>query len=84
MKNKFSLKIAAFAFSAVVMLSACSEQSVPNLPPVTDTEEVMVWIPTNGGTKYHDNSKCSNMKNPKLVSIEYAVFQGFEPCQKCY
>lgn len=44
----------------------------------------MVWIPTNGGTKYHRTSDCSGMINPSHVSIENAQAQGFEPCKKCY
>lgn len=44
----------------------------------------MVWIPTNGGTKYHRTSDCSGMINPNHVSIANARAQGFEPCKKCY
>ena len=48
-----------------------------------DTEE-MVWIPTNGGTKYHTNSSCSKMKNPQEVTISQAKSRGFTPCGRCY
>lgn len=48
-----------------------------------DAEE-MVWIPTNGGTKYHTHSGCSNMKNPKQVPLSEAVAQGFTPCKRCH
>lgn len=44
----------------------------------------LVWIPTNGGTKYHSKSSCSNMKNPEQVTKEEAIDRGFEPCKKCY
>lgn len=43
-----------------------------------------VWIPTNGGTKYHTNSTCSKMKNPIKVTKKEAVNQGFGPCGRCY
>ena len=43
----------------------------------------MVWI-SEHGTKYHRNSRCSNMKNPWQVTKEQAVSQGREPCKKCY
>lgn len=43
----------------------------------------MVWIPTNGGHKYHYDPNCSGMVNPEHVSISTAVARGFEPCKKC-
>ena len=43
----------------------------------------MVWIPTNGGTKYHNRSGCSNMKNPKEVTLDYATSHGYTKCSKC-
>lgn len=46
--------------------------------------EAMVWIPTNGGTKYHTHSGCSNMKDPRKVTISEAKALGFTPCKKCY
>lgn len=45
--------------------------------------ERMVWIPTNGGKKYHSHAGCSNMKNPQEVSIEQAEARGYTPCKKC-
>lgn len=43
----------------------------------------MVWIPRTG-SKYHSNSRCSNMKNPSQVSKSEAVNLGYDPCSKCY
>ena len=51
----------------------------PNYVP-----EVMVWIPTNGGAKYHSRSGCSNMKNPEQVTKSEAINRGFGPCGRCY
>ena len=45
--------------------------------------ELKVWIPTNGGTKYHSRPNCSNMDNPKEVTISEAKSRGFAPCQRC-
>lgn len=45
--------------------------------------EYMVWIPTNGGTKYHSRPGCSKMKNPKEVSLEQAEKNGYTPCKRC-
>lgn len=44
----------------------------------------MVWIPTNGGIRYHTRSYCSNMKAPEYVSIDTAIEKGFTPCGNCY
>lgn len=45
--------------------------------------ERMVWIPTNGGNKYHSRPGCSKMKNPKEVSLEQAEKNGYTPCKRC-
>lgn len=43
-----------------------------------------VWIPTNGGTKYHKTSTCSGMVSPEKVTVAKAIELGFEACKKCY
>ncbi|MDY2698322.1 MAG: hypothetical protein ACI4E5_07620 [Suilimivivens sp.] len=48
------------------------------------SSDILVWVPTNGGVKYHIKSSCSNMKNPRQVSVETAIADGFTPCKKCY
>lgn len=45
--------------------------------------ERTVWIPTNGGNKYHSRSGCSKMKNPKEISLEQAEKNGYTPCKRC-
>lgn len=55
-------------------------------PPAVaaESEAGKVWI-SESGTKYHSRSSCSNMKNPRLVTIDEAVAAGHaEPCKKCY
>ena len=47
-------------------------------------EDEMVWIPTNGGTKYHVRSSCSQMDNPIYVTRSEAINRGFSPCGRCY
>ena len=44
----------------------------------------MVWIPTKGGKKYHNDSECSGMIDPDYVTISEAEALGFTPCKKCY
>lgn len=48
------------------------------------SSSIMVWIPTNGGKKYHDTSTCSNMKNPKRVTLSEAKRLGFDSCGRCH
>lgn len=52
--------------------------------PAPEQGENLVWIPTNGGTKYHTNAKCCNMKNPIQVTLETALANGFTPCKRCH
>lgn len=51
--------------------------------PQEEPIESYVWIPRTG-KKYHSNSNCSNMKQPRQVSISEAKSLGYEPCKKCY
>ena len=43
----------------------------------------MVWIPQHGGTRYHNIRDCSNMADPRLVSVEEAESLGYTPCKRC-
>lgn len=58
---------------------------VTKAPQSKPTQE-MVWIPTNGGTKYHKTSSCSKMIDPKHVTLEEAKRLGFTACKRkgCY
>lgn len=49
----------------------------------TVAEAVMVWIPTDGGRKYHIGPGCSQMEHPIEVTITEAKKQGFTACKKC-
>ena len=48
-------------------------------------EHKYVWIPLNGGTKYHSYNKkgCSNMNDPLLVTLKTAREHGFVACGRC-
>lgn len=48
------------------------------------SHETMVWIPTNGGTKYHTHAGCSNMEDPEQVTQSEAESRGFTPCKRCH
>ena len=60
--------------------STCGDED----PSYDESSSTMVWIPTNGGKKYHSHSGCSNMKNPEKVSLSKAKKLGFTACKKCY
>ena len=42
-----------------------------------------IWIPTEGGIRRHINPTCSNMSDPRLISVRNADFMDFQPCGKC-
>lgn len=44
----------------------------------------LVWIPTDGGSKYHSKSTCSGMDNPKQATKSEAIASGFSKCGKCW
>ena len=46
--------------------------------------EIMVWIPTKGGKKYHTYAGCSNMIDPDKVTLSQAEYLGFTPCKRCH
>ena len=43
----------------------------------------LVWVPTNGGRKYHARETCSGMEDPVQVTVSEAQRLGFEPCGRC-
>lgn len=45
---------------------------------------IWVWIPTLGGKKYHKSEGCSNMIDPRYVTLEEAEALGFTYCKRCY
>ena len=54
------------------------------VPEHAETGENLVWVPTNGGKKYHTKSTCSKMIDPIQVTIETATANGYGPCGRCY
>ena len=61
-----------------------SENVTSTTEESTPVAQDQVWIPTNGGKKYHSKSSCSGMKNPVQVSKQEAEEKGYSPCKKCY
>ncbi len=54
------------------------------VPEQEETEGNLVWVPVNGGTRYHCKATCSGMDNPMQVTVETAEANGYTPCKKCY
>lgn len=64
--------------------SSKSQSTIVTVPEKEETVGDLVWVPVNGGTKYHKKSTCSKMKDPLQVSVETAVKNGYTPCKRCY
>ncbi len=60
------------------------DEAKVTVPVKSESEGNLVWVPTNGGKKYHCQSGCSNMEDPIQVSIETAEDNGYTPCKRCY
>jgi hypothetical protein len=44
----------------------------------------IIWVPMHGGIRYHTNADCSDMFEPRQMSIANAAALGFTACKKCY
>lgn len=66
--------------------STSTSKSTVKTAPSTAYKKVglLVWIPTNGGKRYHSNSSCSGMINPRRVDLGEARYLGFTACGRCY
>lgn len=80
----------AASFSRTAVNASVREALPQKSAPVLADEEPeesegdWVWIPTNGGRKYHSKRTCSGMEDPQLVEREEAQRLGFDACAKCY
>lgn len=61
-----------------------TKKSEETTKKVDSSNSTMVWIPTKGGKKYHKSSDCSNMDEPKYVTLSEAKSLGFTACKRCY
>lgn len=52
--------------------------------PQPETGPSLVWVPVNGGTKYHSYAGCSNMLDPIQVSVDTAIANGYTACKRCW
>ena len=56
---------------------------MPVVPGSCTTYPDLVYVPTDGGKKRHSIPTCSEMYNPRKVSIRNAEAIGYTPCKKC-
>lgn len=54
------------------------------VPQQEETGANLVWVPTNGGTKYHSKASCSGMNEPIQVSLDTAIANGYTACKRCH
>lgn len=71
-------------YPLVAAYEPISETISASVPVIQQQSSVMVWIPTNGGHRYHSKSTCSGMIDPECVPLDQAVALNFTPCGKCY
>lgn len=45
--------------------------------------EDLVWVPVNGGDKYHRKASCSNMIDPVQIPRSDAKARNYQPCGRC-
>ena len=64
--------------------AAIDDTNGVTVPLYSENEGDLVWVPTNGGTKYHSRAGCSNMKDPIQVTKDTAIANGYTPCGRCY
>ncbi len=64
--------------------SGSSSGGSVTVPDHEETGPNLVWVPVNGGKKYHSSSSCSNMKEPMQVTIDTAVANGYTACKRCH
>lgn len=79
--------VASQYLSSSVPLATPAPQTTPETTASTNsssTYDPMVWIPTNGGQRYHAKSTCSGMKGPIEVPLSEAKARGFTSCGRCH
>lgn len=88
-KNMTRIEGTAVLVRLVQQIQPADAPTDPTVTPnpgddTTEEDTYMVWIPTNGGTKYHKTSTCSGMENPEYVTKQAAIDAGFTPCKRCF
>lgn len=59
------------------------DEVMPIVPGSPETYPDMCYVPSDGGKKRHSNPLCSDMYDPRKVSIRNAAALGYDACSKC-
>lgn len=65
------------------MLPEALDRAMPVRADDPSTFPDTVYVPTDGGDKRHFDPECSDMYDPRKVSIRNAQALGYEACKKC-
>lgn len=71
------------AFKSNKIKTKKSNTNINNNSSNNSSSSNTVWI-SGKGKKYHKNSYCSGMKDPREVTVAEAEAMGRGPCKKCY
>lgn len=55
----------------------------PDISLLLEEEDILIWIPTDGGDRMHISKTCSNMIAPRKISEKNASALGMEKCEHC-
>ena len=47
-------------------------------------EDVLLWVPTDGGDKLHKDKQCSEMIAPRKISERNALLMSIKKCEHCF
>ena len=59
------------------------DETMPPVAGMPETYPDMCYVPSDGGIKRHNKPECSDMYDPRKVSIRNAAALGFEACALC-
>lgn len=58
-----------------LLLQGCTPDQLPG--------EGAVWVPVEGGKKFHRRETCSGMEHPRLMRRSNAEAMDIDPCKRC-
>lgn len=62
------------------------EAAFAQLSGDSQSDDALVYVASNSGTKYHNDPNCTYLKSATRVSdmtLEEAIEHGYTPCSKC-
>ena len=84
LKLSSAFLVIIFCLSISFSILSGSVLRIPSKESSTTAVITTVWVPTHGGKCYHKYSSCSNMINPRQVTLDEAKEEGFSKCSRCW